>query len=46
MAWQHRQHAELGALGAEHQVLHFRFEFEELVDQIELLGSEVLPKFR
>jgi alkanesulfonate monooxygenase SsuD/methylene tetrahydromethanopterin reductase-like flavin-dependent oxidoreductase (luciferase family) len=34
------------ALGVEHLVFDFRFKFDKLFDQIELLGTEVLPKFR
>ena len=34
------------ALGVEHLVFDFRFKFDRWFDQIELLGSEVLPKFR
>lgn len=34
------------ALGVEHLVFDFRFKFDRFFDQIELLGSEVLPKFR
>lgn len=34
------------ALGVEHLVFDFRFKFDKWFDQIELLGSEVLPKFR
>jgi alkanesulfonate monooxygenase SsuD/methylene tetrahydromethanopterin reductase-like flavin-dependent oxidoreductase (luciferase family) len=33
------------ALGVEHLVFDFRFKFDRWFDQIELLGSEVLPKF-
>lgn len=32
--------------GVEHLVFDFRFKFDKWFDQIELLGSEVLPKFR
>ena len=34
------------ALGVEHLVFDFRFKFDKWFEQIELLGSEVLPKFR
>jgi alkanesulfonate monooxygenase SsuD/methylene tetrahydromethanopterin reductase-like flavin-dependent oxidoreductase (luciferase family) len=34
------------ALGVEHLVFDFRFKFDKWFDQIELLGSEVLPKLR
>ena len=34
------------ALGVEHLVFDFRFKFDKWFDQIELLGSEVLPHFR
>jgi len=34
------------ALGVEHLVFDFRFKFDRWFDQIELLGTEVLPKFR
>jgi alkanesulfonate monooxygenase SsuD/methylene tetrahydromethanopterin reductase-like flavin-dependent oxidoreductase (luciferase family) len=34
------------ALGVEHLVFDFRFKFERWFDQIELLGTEVLPKLR
>lgn len=34
------------ALGVEHLVFDFRFKFDKWFDQIELLGNEVLPKFR
>lgn len=34
------------ALGVEHLVFDFRFKFDKWFDQIELLGSEVLPKVR
>jgi alkanesulfonate monooxygenase SsuD/methylene tetrahydromethanopterin reductase-like flavin-dependent oxidoreductase (luciferase family) len=34
------------ALGVEHLVFDFRFKFDKWYDQIELLGSEVLPKLR
>jgi alkanesulfonate monooxygenase SsuD/methylene tetrahydromethanopterin reductase-like flavin-dependent oxidoreductase (luciferase family) len=34
------------AAGVEHLVFDFRFKFDKWFDQIELLGSEVLPKFR
>jgi alkanesulfonate monooxygenase SsuD/methylene tetrahydromethanopterin reductase-like flavin-dependent oxidoreductase (luciferase family) len=34
------------ALGVEHLVFDFRFKFDKLFEQIELLGTEVLPKFR
>jgi alkanesulfonate monooxygenase SsuD/methylene tetrahydromethanopterin reductase-like flavin-dependent oxidoreductase (luciferase family) len=33
-------------LGVEHLVFDFRFKFDRWFDQIELLGSEVLPKLR
>jgi alkanesulfonate monooxygenase SsuD/methylene tetrahydromethanopterin reductase-like flavin-dependent oxidoreductase (luciferase family) len=33
-------------LGVEHLVFDFRFKFSRWFDQIELLGTEVLPKFR
>lgn len=33
-------------LGVEHLVFDFRFKFDRWFDQIELLGAEVLPKFR
>jgi alkanesulfonate monooxygenase SsuD/methylene tetrahydromethanopterin reductase-like flavin-dependent oxidoreductase (luciferase family) len=32
--------------GVEHLVFDFRFKFEKFFEQIELLGKEVLPKFR
>jgi alkanesulfonate monooxygenase SsuD/methylene tetrahydromethanopterin reductase-like flavin-dependent oxidoreductase (luciferase family) len=34
------------ANGVEHLVFDFRFKFDKWYDQIELLGSEILPKFR
>jgi alkanesulfonate monooxygenase SsuD/methylene tetrahydromethanopterin reductase-like flavin-dependent oxidoreductase (luciferase family) len=34
------------ALGVEHLVFDFRFKFDKWFEQIELLGSEVLPKLR
>lgn len=34
------------ALGVEHLVFDFRFKFDKFFEQIELLGTEVLPKFR
>jgi alkanesulfonate monooxygenase SsuD/methylene tetrahydromethanopterin reductase-like flavin-dependent oxidoreductase (luciferase family) len=34
------------ALGVEHLVFDFRFKFDRFFEQVELLGSEVLPKFR
>lgn len=34
------------ALGVEHLVFDFRFKFDHWYEQIELLGSEVLPKLR
>jgi len=34
------------ALGVEHLVFDFRFKFDRFYEQIELLGSEVLPKLR
>jgi alkanesulfonate monooxygenase SsuD/methylene tetrahydromethanopterin reductase-like flavin-dependent oxidoreductase (luciferase family) len=34
------------ALGVEHMVFDFRFKFDKFFEQIELLGTEVLPKFR
>jgi len=34
------------ALGVEHLVFDFRFKFDKWYDQIELLGSEVLPKLK
>jgi alkanesulfonate monooxygenase SsuD/methylene tetrahydromethanopterin reductase-like flavin-dependent oxidoreductase (luciferase family) len=34
------------ALGVEHLVFDFRFKFDKWFEQIELLGAEVLPKFR
>jgi alkanesulfonate monooxygenase SsuD/methylene tetrahydromethanopterin reductase-like flavin-dependent oxidoreductase (luciferase family) len=34
------------ALGVKHLVFDFRFKFDKWFDQIELLGSEVLPQFR
>ncbi|MFK4731078.1 LLM class flavin-dependent oxidoreductase [Agromyces mediolanus] len=34
------------ATGVEHVVFDFRFKFDKFFDQIELLGSEVLPKMR
>jgi alkanesulfonate monooxygenase SsuD/methylene tetrahydromethanopterin reductase-like flavin-dependent oxidoreductase (luciferase family) len=34
------------ALGVEHLVFDFRFKFDKWYDQIELLGSEVLPQLR
>ena len=33
-------------LGVEHLVFDFRFKFDRWFDQIELLGAEVIPKFR
>jgi alkanesulfonate monooxygenase SsuD/methylene tetrahydromethanopterin reductase-like flavin-dependent oxidoreductase (luciferase family) len=33
-------------LGVEHLVFDFRFKFDRWLDQIELLGAEVIPKFR
>jgi hypothetical protein len=33
-------------LGVEHLVFDFRFKFSRWFDQIELLGTQVLPKFR
>jgi alkanesulfonate monooxygenase SsuD/methylene tetrahydromethanopterin reductase-like flavin-dependent oxidoreductase (luciferase family) len=33
-------------LGVEHLVFDFRFKFDRWFEQIELLGSEVLPKLR
>ena len=33
-------------LGTEHLVFDFRFKFDRFFEQIELLGSEVLPKMR
>jgi alkanesulfonate monooxygenase SsuD/methylene tetrahydromethanopterin reductase-like flavin-dependent oxidoreductase (luciferase family) len=33
-------------LGVEHLVFDFRFKFDKWFEQIELLGTEVLPKFR
>lgn len=41
--------AEIGkfaAVGVEHLVFDFRFKFDKWFEQIELLGSEVLPKLR
>ncbi|MCU1443211.1 MAG: luciferase [Cryobacterium sp.] len=34
------------ALGVEHVVFDFRFKFDRFFEQIELLGSEIIPKFR
>src|SRR5690606_2716361 len=34
------------ALGVEHVVFDFRFKFHRFFEQIELLGSEVLPRMR
>jgi len=34
------------AVGVEHLVFDFRFKFDKWYDQIELLGSEVLPRLR
>lgn len=34
------------ALGVEHLVFDFRFKFDRWFEQIELLGTEVLPKLR
>ena len=34
------------AIGVEHLVFDFRFKFDKWYDQIELLGSEVLPRLR
>ena len=34
------------ALGVEHLVFDFRFKFDKWFEQIELLGTEVLPKLR
>ncbi|MFC0680594.1 LLM class flavin-dependent oxidoreductase [Lysobacter korlensis] len=34
------------ALGVEHLVFDFRFKFDRYFDQIELFGSEILPRFR
>lgn len=34
------------AIGVEHLVFDFRFKFDKWFDQIELLGSEVLPKLK
>ena len=34
------------ALGVEHLVFDFRFKFDRFFEQIELLGTEVLPKLR
>ena len=34
------------ALGVEHLVFDFRFKFDQWYEQIELLGTEVLPKLR
>jgi len=34
------------ALGVEHLVFDFRFKFDKYFEQIELLGTEVLPKMR
>ena len=34
------------ALGVEHLVFDFRFKFDRYFEQIELLGTEVLPKMR
>lgn len=34
------------AIGTEHLVFDFRFKFDRFFEQIELLGSEVLPKMR
>lgn len=38
--------AKFEALGVEHLVFDFRFKFDRWFDQIELLGTEVLPKLR
>jgi alkanesulfonate monooxygenase SsuD/methylene tetrahydromethanopterin reductase-like flavin-dependent oxidoreductase (luciferase family) len=37
---------EFRALGVEHLVFDFRFKFDRWFEQIELLGTEVLPKLR
>jgi alkanesulfonate monooxygenase SsuD/methylene tetrahydromethanopterin reductase-like flavin-dependent oxidoreductase (luciferase family) len=34
------------AIGTEHVVFDFRFKFDRFFEQIELLGTEVLPKMR
>jgi hypothetical protein len=34
------------AVGVEHLVFDFRFKFDKWYEQIELLGSEVLPKLK
>ncbi|WP_203453727.1 hypothetical protein [Jiangella aurantiaca] len=34
------------AAGVEHLVFDFRFKFDKWFDQIELLGTEVLPKLK
>jgi alkanesulfonate monooxygenase SsuD/methylene tetrahydromethanopterin reductase-like flavin-dependent oxidoreductase (luciferase family) len=41
-----QQLREFEALGVEHLVFDFRFKFDRFFDQMELLGTEVLPKFR
>ena len=33
-------------VGTEHLVFDFRFKFDRFFEQIELLGTEVLPKLR
>ena len=33
-------------IGTEHLVFDFRFKFDRFFEQIELLGTEVLPKMR
>lgn len=38
--------AKFKALGVEHLVFDFRFKFDQWFEQIELLGTEVLPKLR
>lgn len=37
---------EFEAIGTEHLVFDFRFKFDRFFEQIELLGTEVLPKLR
>jgi alkanesulfonate monooxygenase SsuD/methylene tetrahydromethanopterin reductase-like flavin-dependent oxidoreductase (luciferase family) len=41
-----REIAKFDELGVEHLVFDFRFKFDKWFEQIELLGTEVLPKVR
>lgn len=41
-----REIRKFAALGVEHLVFDFRFKFDRFFEQIELLGSEVLPKVK